>query len=119
MKPNAMLKPYMAYSRSSGAIEGAFLVLAPNIRDAKKLAWSVCSDLVDEFTDLAVRLIRNSTNVLPLADQDKLKANQPHVVDNPVSCFTCGVWGEGLNDDNTCPYCGEYPGQLLIAVFAK
>ena len=115
-----MLKPYMAYSRSAGSSEGAFLVLATNGREAKRLAWGYCSFAFDgQYTDLAVRLIKNPANVLLLAEQDKLNAGQPHVIDNPVSCFSCGFWGNGLTDDNLCSSCGEEPGYLLVELWKK
>lgn len=111
------LKPYMAYSRSSGAEEGAALVIAHHIREAKKMVWPVlrnwCAGI--EFTDLAVRLLRDS-HFLALADQAKLAAGEPHVIDSPVVCDHCEFWGFEVDADGRCAYCEEYAGDLLVGL---
>lgn len=106
------MKPYMAYSRHEGAIEGAILVIAATVKAAKKLAWGRCFN-VDDWTDLTVRLIRDES-VLALADQDKLTAGIPHVIDDPLYCQACEIWGEGITLENRCCYCDEYPGDALV-----
>lgn len=49
------MKYYMAYSRYNGPQEGAVLVYAETVRQARALAWPVIYDWCgDEFIDLAV-----------------------------------------------------------------
>lgn len=109
-----MLKPFMAYNRHEGPSEGASLVLAPNARAAKPLAWRYSGEWYDDYTDLAVRLIRDGSDVLPLADQSKLAAGEPHVIDDPLSCQCCGQWGAGLTVDDLCGWCNCPPGDALV-----
>ncbi len=107
----------MAYSRGAGPAEGAILVLAPNFRDAKKIAWPVMRDWGTElYTDLAVRLLRDGSHVLALADQANLAAGEPHVVDSPQVCDACGFWGFELYADGRCSCCNEYAGDMLVGL---
>ena len=106
------MKPYMAFSRSAGSEEGAILVVANTAKEAKTLAWGRCLN-VEGWTDQGVRLIRDNSTLL-LADQQKVRHNIPHVIDDPLSCEMCGLWGAGLTEDNKCGYCGEHPGDILI-----
>lgn len=116
---NNKLKPYMGYSRHEGSEEGAMLVLAHNGREAKRLAWSILSDWWAgiEYTDMAVRLLRDD-HVLALADQKKLAAGEPHVIDAPVVCDSCELWGDGLEaDGRTCTRCGQDAGDRLVGLY--
>ena len=112
------LKPYTAFSRSE-AEEGSILVLAHNIKEGKRLAWRSNSLFGLEYTDLGIRLIRRADAVIPLADQQKLAVNIPHVVPEPVSCERCGTWGAGLDKDGMCGFCGEHPGEELTTVLEE
>ncbi len=104
------LKPYMAYSRGAGPAEGAMLVLAPNSREAKKMAWPVLLDWgTEEYTDLTVRLLHEGSHVLALADQAKLAAGEPHVVDSPQVCDALA--------DGRCSCCNEYAGDMLVGLY--
>lgn len=104
----------MAFSRQEGQYEsGAILVIANTVREARKIAWPHCWH-VEDFVDLAVRLIRDNLEVLHLVDQTKLQRNQPHVIDNPLACEFCNTWGSGLTVDKLCCNCGELPGEELV-----
>lgn len=106
---------YMAFSREAGPAEGAFLVVDHNIRDAKRLAWRYgCPWDFMDYIDLGIRWIKGTAKVAPLADQMKLAAGEPHVVDSPESCETCGMWGAGLDAEGMCGECGGPPGEKLI-----
>jgi hypothetical protein len=109
---DSLLKPYMAYSRYYGRQAGAVLVVANTAKEARRLAFGHCLN-VEDWLDQTVRLIRDN-DVLLLADQTKLKANRPHVVDNPAHCQACGLWGEGLTADGRCGYCNEWPGDEVM-----
>jgi hypothetical protein len=113
------VKPYIAFLRSFGPAEGAFLVIASSAKEAKRLAWQNSPMDYIEFTDLAVRLMRNTQNALPLAKQDKLKYKVPHVVKNPVGCDVCNVWGAGLTTEGLCGNCNSYPGDKLAGILGK
>lgn len=102
------MKRYMAYSREEGAPEGASLVFAHNIKEAKREAWPVISGyFADEFTDMAVTLIRDSEFLDSEADQTKLEHDEAHVVFAPTSCKHCNLWGYKLNEDGYCEDCEE------------
>ena len=119
---DSKLKPYMAYSRWAGSAKGAMLVIAHNTRDAKKIAWPALRDWgLDEYTDMAVRLLRDDSRrfidshiMFALADQAKLVAGEPHVVVCPQVCDTCKFWGYGVDADGYCEGCGGYAGDLLV-----
>jgi hypothetical protein len=110
----------MAYSNGSGPSEGAMLVLARNLKEAKKLAWPVFNDWSydAEYTDLYVRRLRNN-HVLALADKEKLLANAEHVVECPIICDSCEFWGNGVDENGNCLSCGEYAGDLLVKLYAN
>lgn len=97
-----MMKPYIAYSRAAGPEEGAILVIAHTSREVKKLAWNSgdCWN-IDGWTDLAIKLIRNH-NSMPLADQEKIKCDTAHVINQPAGCENCHLWGAGLDRDDMC-----------------
>jgi hypothetical protein len=107
------LRPYMAYSRRLESHDGgAVLVFAHSVREAKKVVWNQ-SGIIDEitgndFTDLAVRYLRNSEYLYEEADQAKLVAGIPHVVDDPTYCKNCELWGVGpLGENGICKDCED------------
>ena len=114
------MRAYMAYSRDLGSEEAAFLVFADSARAAKKLVWPEARyTLVEDWTDLAVRWIKRSADVFPLADQQKLSSGIPHVVDEPLVCENCELWGAGINKDGKCNLCGQPAGQALMDAFMQ
>ena len=113
------MKPYMIFSRGVGPQEGATLAIASSAKEAKRLAWKRSGLDFDDFTDLGILRIWDSGNVMPLANQDKLKAGTPHIIDDPVSCFTCGFWGAGLTTERLCGNCNCYPGEKLLSLLGQ
>ncbi len=114
------MKPYVAFSRAAGSEEGAILVIAHTSREAKKLAWQSGEVWnIDGWIDLAVKLIIEDHNSMPLADQEKIKGDIAHVVSEPVACENCELWGVGLDRDDMCSRCGDPPGERLIKAIAK
>ena len=103
------MRAYMAFSRAAGTQESAILVVHHTSKKAKILAWQSNDLLTDEWTDLAMRWMRDETALL-LADQDKLLANEPHVIDSPAWCESCELWGCGITADGLCAECGMKPG---------
>ena len=100
-----MLKPYMGFSRSLGAPEGAVLIFARTAREAKRISWGrfFIPDICDEYIDYGVRLIRNGAHLMKLAT-----SNQPHVIESPPTCPRCELWGgESMRDSDgpCCEYC--------------
>jgi hypothetical protein len=76
----------MAFSKHEGPEGGAFLVIHHTARQAKALAGrsGACWN-VDEFFHIAVKWLRDP-EIMALANKEKLKADEPHVVDSPVNC---------------------------------
>jgi hypothetical protein len=106
-----MLKHYMAYSRGGGPEEGAVLVLAHTVQEAKRIAWSSPTFLQDacdgDYLDLAVTLLKNRPWLDKDANQVKLHADIPHVIECPSSCKGCELWGYELNERGYCEDCAE------------
>ena len=101
------LKPYMAYSREMGAQECAILIFAPTAKEAKKLGWLARDFLTDEFTDLAVKFLKDEPWIFKDANQEKLHLRTPHVIENPSCCKSCEHWGLKLNENGLCEDCQE------------
>jgi len=106
-----MLKPYMGYSRADGSREGAVLIFAHDIKEAKRIAFGVLSSwITDEYTDMAVTLIKNGSYLFEQVAQwskDKIAKDEPHVVDSPPSCEVCERWGDELNEAGLCDGCQD------------
>jgi hypothetical protein len=117
-----MKKKYRAYSifdSKLGEWECAMLVFAGSGREAKRLAYRTgIGYFIDHYTDMAFRWIRNSHNVFPLGNQEKIKNEIPHVVADPVSCESCEHWGAGLDKNGKCSSCGEDAGEKLVRLLA-
>jgi len=103
------MKAYMGYDAQVGPEEGASLVFARTAKEAKKVFWATCSgDLVEEFTDARVKLIRDSPWLLREADPAKVAAGEAHALLAPKSCDNCGQWGHAaIGDLGLCPDCLE------------
>lgn len=110
------MRAYSAFSRAEGESEGAVLVFANTAKEARRLSFGYCWN-VDNWFDQAVRWLRQF-GIEKLANQEKLEAGIPHVVDNPISCKNCELWGCGVRD-NECLYCGGYPGDDLIELYEE
>ena len=99
------LKPYMLFSRSTGACEGAYLVFALTAQQAKSVGND--GQLTDEYIDLGVQLIRDGEHLYREGNREKLLENIPHYIDNPVVCKGCLLWGEPFNNEGWCQSCWE------------
>lgn len=107
---------YVAYSRHEGVEDGCILVVALTARKAKALAWrSRELDNCDEFIDVAANRIKDPDNCWPLVKPEK--RTQEHVVATPECCQSCHGWGNGIDGNGMCCYCGEYPGLQMIELF--
>lgn len=100
------LKIYTGYSFAEGQGEGAVLVFAHNIREAKKLAYPYMNDWFDsDFLDVIVKLLSDCDHLYTQADKEKLDDGIAHVIDNPAVCENCELWGGIPNVDGTCSIC--------------
>ncbi len=108
---NNKLKPYMGYSREGGSAEGAFLIFAHNLKEAKRIGYSALSGvIVDDYIDMAVTLCKKSDflfNQVAQWSKDKLAKDEAHVVDNPPACKDCNLWGYELNEQGLCEDCAS------------
>ena len=97
------MKKYMGYAGDSR--EGACLIFADNIQEAKKLAWPVIKDWFDvDYIDMRVKWIKDSD----FLDSEKL-SDKPHVVDSPTVCKSCELWGVSELDENgLCEMCAGW-----------
>jgi hypothetical protein len=95
------MKMYMGYSAELGSCEGAVLIFANSVKEAKKLFWKENPlDLAEDYIDLRVALIKDK----PFLEKQK-RHDYPHIVDCPDTCNQCETWGiseigaDGLCDD--------------------
>lgn len=98
------MKAYMGYSRSCGPEEGACLVFADSVQQAKTLTWnSIIGDLCEDYLDAAAKLLRNEPWLFKEA-----KKFSPHVIESPKTCTHCDLWGQSeIGDDGLCEGCRE------------
>lgn len=102
------LKPYMGYDGLAGSIEGACLIFAHSVREARRHAWKCIQDWFDaDFINVRARLIKDGQHLFTEADQEKLAAGIPHIIEAPKSCNRCGMWGEVRGDNTLCDGCIE------------
>ena len=112
----------MGFSRENGPFEGAILIVASSIKEAKRIGAvdAVMSLFTDEYTDVALKWIRESEGikaVAPLGDQDKIKAGSPHIVTDPECCPECGLWGQGVDMSGDCLHCDQ-PAPNVAKLFS-
>lgn len=115
------MKPYMAYSNELGSAEGAILVFAHNLKEAKRIGYGGLTGIgiTDEFTDMRVNLIKNGNFLfeqVPQWSKDKLAKDEPHILDSPPCCKRCELWGYELNKDGLCSDCEEISEDLSEAL---
>lgn len=105
------LKPYMGYSNMAGSAEGAILIFAHSIKEAKKIGWrGMPGDICDVFTDMRIEWLGESDHLftqVPQWSKSKLEKSEAHVVDNPPCCKGCNLWGYELNEQGLCETCAE------------
>ena len=103
------LKPYMIYSAGAGPEEGAMLVFAHSVREARKIGWQQGgNDLTSEYIDLAANILRDCPWLYVEADQIKLLNDEPHLVWNIRFCEYCGQWGQSeIGEDGLCEECRD------------
>ena len=100
------LKAYMAFDREAGSSEGAALVFAHNVQEARKVAFPVLSGWGTEFLDVAARHLDDAHH-LKSANPEKLAAGIPHVIESPKVCAGCEQWGEDLTESDYCEACED------------
>ena len=104
-----MLKSYMGFSRGAGSEEGAVLIFAHDIKEAKKFAYKFICEFFEygaDWIDTGVRLLRNDA-LMAEADSEKLCADEAHMISNPKTCGRCELWGGTVNDDGSCEFCED------------
>jgi hypothetical protein len=103
------LKAYMAYDAELGSRDGAVLVFAHNIREAKRLGHPFVAEWTSgSWIDTRVNIIKNAQFLFNTeANKDKLLSDTPHVVDSPNACESCQLWGNELNANGLCEDCQD------------
>jgi len=102
------LKPYMVYDRHWGSEEGACLVFHFTSRQARYLGFRLVTRhwYAHDYIDVGASLIKNSTPwIYTVGNQEKLKANEPHVIESPDTCRECYMWGNPIDDNDVCEEC--------------
>lgn len=103
------LKPYMGYVLDEPC-EGAILIFASNSREAKKVGWGIPSfihDMANSYIDFRVRFLKDSPYLFKYGNQEKLRADISHIIETPVTCKGCDLWGEDFNKEGFCQSCWE------------
>ena len=103
------LKPYSVHSGSAGPIEGAGLVFAHSVREARKEGWRCFAwDFLTDYLDTAATLIRDQPWLMSEAIPGKLLIGEAHGV-FPKCCSDCGFWGQSqIGEDGLCEACRDY-----------
>lgn len=100
-----MLKAYSFYDGEP--FDGAVLVFAHSFQEGNKIGYRTVRSWTDcDFIDVKGRRIwRDAWLKEHAADQKKLAAGEPHVIDNPPSCKGCELWFDELEDSGYCDTC--------------
>lgn len=99
------LKPYLGHDGNQSEL--AVLVFAHSSKEAKPLAYAgLCNFHNVEYIDVRVKLYRDKW-MYAHAAQKALLNNNPHVIESPVSCEGCYMWGIGWDDNGVCDWCCE------------
>ena len=108
MKETYPLKPYMVYDRMAGSGEGAVLVFAHNVQEARKVGWPDVSNWgCDGFIYCAANYLKDSLWLYDEAKKEKLEAGIPHCIESPIVCKCCEKWGYEMNGNGYCESCAE------------
>ena len=66
------------------------MIFAHSVKEAKTIGWPVMKYFsTDEYTDMAIKLLRNRDFLVQDADQQKLAGDIAHVVEDPTCCKSC------------------------------
>lgn len=97
------LNPYMV---SEGEPEnGACLVFAHTAKEARRVGWPTVSMWGGgEWIECRATRLWKSDHLFTEADQAKLTADVPHVIESPPACTTCEMWG-GKPNLGGCSLC--------------
>lgn len=106
-----MLKMYMGYDVADGGSGGSVLVFAHNSNEARKLAYPFIHDWLDaRLKDVRTRLL-TAEHLRAEGIKAKLDADIPHVIDDPLICLNCELWGSKpiilKNGTEICEGCME------------
>jgi hypothetical protein len=104
------MRAYMGYAGSGMAHEGACLIFAHDIREAKKLARPVLEEweALEEFTELRVEWLKNKDWIFKEGDPAKLASDEAHVIESPTTCKDCEQWGgSSLDEAGRCEDCAK------------
>ena len=101
------MKAYIGFSRFCGSEEGAILIFATTVKEAKKAAFPSLLSLgiVEDWVDVGVRWLRDSEHLFDQVDKWSLTDNKAHVIEDPATCLNCGLWGGELLDNGKCTFC--------------
>lgn len=99
---NKKLKAYMV---SAGEpYEYAILVFHFTAKKAKNLGFGYYEG-DPEFIWMEANWMKDSPHIFRFANQELLKNNEPHVIQEPQCCNECKHWGGDLNKDGICIDC--------------
>lgn len=117
-----MFRAYIAYSGYLTPADGAGLIFAHNVKEAKQLATKKLRGMIfEDWVELRVKWMKGDDHVFALGDLDKISAEVTHVVDSPLCCAGCELWGYPVNRDGICLGCGEpsgYPPETVSLMCA-
>ena len=100
------MNTYMGYGES-GPEEGAALIFAKTVKEAKKAFWQTCQGMMfEDYLEMRIKRMRKSDWLFAEADPRKIQASVPHVIDSPRSCQRCEHWGHTpIGIDGNCDDC--------------
>lgn len=83
-------------------IDGAVLTFANTHREAKKISFGEIN--LDEWCLMRGHRLKDDF-IFDLGDQEKIKNGTPHVIDDPITCKKCELWGKSKLVDGICTFC--------------
>ena len=99
------IKPYMVSSRTAGAAEGAILVFAHTVQEARKIGWKTgwLKDFCDgEWIDIKASILKPEPWIMKQAISE-----ESHSIEIPETCYDCLMWGFELDENGLCESCQE------------
>ena len=101
------MKAYMAHDGCPE--DGATLVFAHNVKEAKRVGWPVVQSWNPgaEYLELRAVWMKDRPWLLDEANKELLEVDKAHAIDDPRTCSNCELWGNKLNADGICDSCTD------------
>jgi len=104
-----MLKPYIV--TSSDGDDHILIFSSMSIAKTKSFAYKYSLSFYDYFD---IRIRKGDEHLFVLGDSKKIKDGITHMIECPVGCKSCGMWGCGITSNYKCGCCDGDIGEHLL-----